>query len=234
MKLKIIVMLFTVLMLGGCTRAIVAKYETGVEIENNGLHGKELAVYQFEDARSWVDSKDEKSKGFIGKQGSWKFGLKYEDIPFQPVSLILQDVFIKEFGAVGVNAYKGEDSSTSSYSLKGKILNFEFENETGFWTVTSRRHVSLALNLYDEEGNSLLENELFNKVSRENEGIGVMHSTNVDKLMNEALKEVVINVINRTNTKLSYLGMETMSVSLNGIDLTTRVSPGSYAKLSID
>lgn len=234
MKLKITIIFLAIAMLGGCTRAIVATYEPGVELEDNGISGKELAVYQFEDARSWIDSNDEKSKSFIGKQGSWKFGLNYENIEFQPVSIILQDVFIKDFKTIGVNAYKGEGSSSPSYSLKGKILNFEFDNEAGFWTVTSRRHVSLALTLSDSEGKALLKNEIFNEVSRENEGMGVMHSTNVDKLMKEALKKVVISVIKRTNTELSSLGFKTLSVSLNGTAINIDKASNSYVELSIN
>lgn len=234
MKLKITMIFLAITMLGGCTRALVATYEPGVELENNGISGKELAIYQFEDVRAWSDSKDEKSKSYIGKQGSWKFGLKYEDIEYQPVSLILQDVFIKDFNTIGVNAYKGEESSSPSYTLKGKILNFEFENETGVWTVTSRRHVSLALTLSDKEGNTLIANELFNEVSRENEGMGVMHSTNVDKLMKEALKKVVVSVINRTNKELSHLGFNTISVSLNGTKIDTGITTNSYARIYAD
>ncbi len=234
MKLKITILILAIMMLGGCTRALVATYEPGVELEKNGISGEKIAVYQFEDSRSWVDLNDEKSKSFIGKQGSWKFGLKYENIEFHPVSLILQDVFIKDFREIGVDAYKGEGSSSPSYSLKGKILNFDFENETGLWTVTSRRHVSLALTLTDMEGNALFDNELFNEVSRENEGMGVMHSTNVDKLMKEALKNVVVSVINRTNTELSYLGLKNISVSLNGVIIDMDMFSNNYAELSID
>ncbi|MBV1878766.1 MAG: hypothetical protein KUG79_14085 [Pseudomonadales bacterium] len=234
MKLKITIVFLAIAMLGGCTRALIATYEPGVELENNRISGQKLAIYQFEDARAWIDSSDEKSHSFIAKQGSWKFGLKYEDIEFQPVSMILQDVFIKDFMTIGVDAYKGEESSLAAYSLKGKILNFEFENETGVWSVTSRRHVSLLLTLTDNKGNALLTHELFNEVSRENEGMGVMHSTNVDKLMKEALKKVVVRVINRTNTELSYLGFETMSVSLNGIKINTDMTSSFYAELAID
>lgn len=234
MKSKILITLLSIAMLGGCTRALNASYEAGVDLENNGIVGKQLAVYQFDDARSWIDPSDKKSQSFIGKQGSWKFGLKYEDVEFQPVALILQDVFIKDFRAVGVDAFKGEDATAPAYSLNGKILNFEFENETGVWTVTSRRHVSLVLTLSDQDGNTLLANELFNEVSRENEGMGVMHSTNVDKLMKEALKKVVVNVINRTNTELSYLGLETMKVSLNGVDVTPLINSRAFANLSLD
>lgn len=234
MKLKITIILLAIAVLGGCTKALVATYEPGVDLENNGISGKKLAVYRFEDSRSWIDSNEERSNSFIGKQGSWKFGLKYDGVEFQPVSAILQDVFIKDFKSIGVEAFKGESSVSPSYSLKGKILNFEFENETGVWTVTSRRHVSLALTLSDKDGNALLANELFNEVSRENEGMGVMHSTNVDKLMKEALKKVVYSVISRTNKELSYLGFKTMSVSLNGTLIHMDMASSSYAELSLD
>ncbi|WP_444956973.1 hypothetical protein [Microbulbifer sp. ZKSA002] len=233
MKLKITSIFLAIIMLGGCTRTLVATYEPGVNLEHNGISGTKLAVYQFEDSRSWIDKNDEKSKSFIGKQGAWKFGLKYEGIEYQPVAQILQDVFIKDFKMVGVDAFKGEGSTSPSYSLKGKILNFEFENETGLVTVTSRRHVSLVLTLSDKEGRVILANELFNEVSRENEGMGVLHSTNVDKLMKEALKEVVVSVINRTNTELAHVGLEAMSVSLNDVDITPFLDSMYYAGINL-
>ncbi len=230
MKIRLTALLFVVA-LTGCTRALVATYEPGVDLENNVISGKKLAVHPFEDERSWIDAGNEKSTSFIAKQGAWKFGLKYEGVEYQPVSLILQDVFIKDFKEVGVDAYKASETSDPAYSLKGRILNFEFENETGVWTVTSRRHVSLALTLLDPDGNELLAGELFNEVSRENEGMGVLHSTNVDKLMKDALKKVVVGVINRTNVKLSHLGVDMMKVTVNGVDVTDAVGFGSYARL---
>lgn len=232
MKLAVTSVLLSLALLGGCTRAIVATYEPGIDLKNNGIQGTKLAIYQFEDERAWIDSNDEKSKGFIAKQESWRFGLKYENVEFQPVTLVLQDVLIKEFKSVGVEAYKGEESSGPSYSMKGKILNFEFENEQGMFTVTSRRHVSLALTLADQKGKQILANELFNEVSRENEGGGVLHSTNVDKLMKDALKKVIVNVVNRTNSELSSFGVNAVNVSLNGVDITKAVNSISVAELS--
>jgi len=231
MKSKIAIIFSAIVMLGGCTKALDAKYEPGLDLKNNHISGEKLAIYQFDDERSWIDSSNEKSKSFIAKQGPWMFGLKYENVEFQPVSTILQDVFIKDFKAVGVDAYKGGNSSSPSYSLKGKILNFEFENETGLVTVTSRRQVSIALTLLGKDGKPILANELFNEVSRENEGMGVMHSTNVDKLMKEVLKKVVVRVINQTNTELSCLGLKAVNVSLNGAALDISNYSNPYAEL---
>lgn len=232
MKFKTTAIFLSIAMLGGCTKALVATYEPGQTLNNNNISGKKLAIYQFEDTRAWIDSDDAKSKGFIAMQDTWKFGLKYKGKEFQPVSAILQDVFIDEFKSVGMDAFKGEGVLSPTYSLKGKILNFEFANETGFVTITSRRQVSLALTLSDPSGKPLLANELFNEISRENEGMGVMHSTNVDKLMKEVLKKVVVNVVSRTNSELSYLGFKAVKVSLNGADITPFVDSKILASLS--
>lgn len=224
MKSRMLALLLFFVMLSGCTRAIVATYEPNAKVENNSIVGKKLAVYQFEDDRAWIDSENDESRSFVGKQGCWKFGLEYEGSKYQPVSSVIQDVFIKEFKAIGIDAFKGEESQSPGYTLKGKILNFEFENETGVFTITSRRHVSLTLTLSDEEGNDIMANELFNEVSRENEGMGVMHSTNVDKLMNQALRKVVQSVVSRINTEMASLGVETISITLNGSNITHQLA----------
>lgn len=216
MKFQIPLIIFVISTLTACTQSIDARYIPGVSLKNNGIEGQKLAIHEFNDKRAPIGSGDAKSKGFVSKQGVWKMGLTYQGIPYQSASIILQDVFIKEFKRVGVDAFKARNDSSSSYSLKGDILSFGFNNDAGLWTVTSNQQVALSLTLSDANGNLVVEKESFSKFDTANEGMAVMHSTNVNKLMNQTLRAVVVDVINRTNEKLSSLGFETISVTING------------------
>lgn len=225
--------LLSLFMLSGCTKAIMAEYDANIVLKDqNSISDQKVAVYPFEDERSWIDASDEKSKSFIAQQGVWKFGINYEGVDYLPVSDVLQDIFIKEFKYVGVDAFKATETVAGAYSLKGKILNFEFENEEGLFTVTSKRHVSLALTLEDPEGHPVFSNELFNALDRENEGLGVLHSTNVEKLMTGALKTAVTSVINRFNQELAKAGEEEIIVTLNGVRLNMQSDYVQYSMLA--
>lgn len=234
MKFKILALVAVSVALGGCTRALVADYREGMSLDANHINGQNLAVHKFQDKRAWIDGSDTKSQSFVGSQSPWKFGLKYKNVEYQAVSNVLQDVFIEEFKALGTNAFKAEDSSLSAFSLDGEILNFEFANEAGMWSVVSRRHVSLALTLTDPNGNVLMKNELFNEVNRENEGGVVRHSTNVDKLMTVALKKVVVAVVERTNAELASTGASLKFVTLNGQDITPGLHYGPLLPGELD
>ena len=109
-------------------------------------------------------------------------------------------------------------------------MTFEFENETGVLTVTSRRSVTLALTLSGKNGSKLVDNQLFSENDRENEGLGVLHSTNADKLLNRAFKKVVGDVLTKVRPYLAADGGVNVSVTLNGVPVRgdwNMVSPAS-------
>lgn len=223
MKAKILFVITSLLFVSGCTRSIATQYEEGLELESNTFAGKSIAVQMFEDQRAWIDGKDAKSQSFIAQQGPWRFGVDYAGTEYFPVNAMLQDIFVRELKAAGADAKAESESNTSDYLLSGKIMNFEFENETGFVTVTSRRHVSLAVTLVDKQGNAIFANELFNELDREGEGMGVLHSTNVNKLMGGALKKVLSSVLNKVNSELAYQGVDEVRLMLNGQDVTDKL-----------
>ncbi|HLO64795.1 MAG TPA: hypothetical protein VK165_17685 [Azonexus sp.] len=211
-----------VLAAAGCTRSLDVKYAGGFDqasgVKTTSL--KKVAILPFNDERAWVDKADEQSRSYIAKQGVWKFGLTFEGKEYTPVSGLLQTLFVSEFKAAGYDAVaSASPSSDVAYNLSGRVVNFEFENETGLVTVTSRRVVTLALSLTDSTGKSVLDNQLFSENDRENEGMGVMHSTNADKLMNRALKKVVTDVLIRLKPQLASRDNIDFRVTLNGIAL---------------
>ena len=80
---------------------------------------------------------------------------------------------------------------------------FEIINEVGFWTVTSRRAATLEITLVQVSGGSVLLDTTVSQLQRENKGMGVMHSTNVDRLMNTVFRQVVTQVIEQVAAKLA-------------------------------
>jgi hypothetical protein len=224
MKYKILSVLALLVLASGCTRSITVKYDQGIQLENNSLTNKTISVEKFEDQRAWIDSKDVKSQSFIAQQGTWKFGVEYDGNEYYPINSMLQDIFVRELNAAGSKAVSAAEEQDSEYTLSGQIMNFEFENETGFVTVTSRRHISIAVTLADKSGKPLFSNELYNELDRENEGMGVLHSTNVDKLMGNVLKKVLTSVLTRINSELVYQNFDEIKFFVNGVDVTDKIT----------
>lgn len=221
-NLRVIALSLAMLAAAGCTRSIDVKYAGGFDPASgvNATSLKKVAIMPFVDERAWVDKEDEQSRSYVAKQGAWRFGLTFEGTEYIPVSSLLQTLFVSEFKAAGYDAVASAAPSTEvAYNLSGRIVNFEFENETGLVTVTSRRVVTIALSLTDATGKSVLDNQLFSESDRENEGMGVRHSTNADKLMNRALKKVVADVLIRMKPKLASQDNVEFRVTLNGIAL---------------
>jgi hypothetical protein len=186
-----------------------------------------LQVPDFLDLKN-IRQEDDKSRSFIAKQGSWRFGLTFEGQEFVPVSTVVQKLFVSELKEAGYDAVSAQKPiSDAAYNLSGRIVTFEFENETGIVTVTSRRAVMLSLTLTDKQGKPVIDNQLIGDSDRENEGMGVMHSTNMDKLMNRVFKKVVTNVLGQMKAKLASSGGAEIYITLNGMPVDLR-SDGSY------
>ncbi len=222
MKAKLILLAIAVIALSGCTRSIATKYEEGLTLSSNTLQGKSFNVEAFEDKRAWIDPSDSKSLSFIAQQGTWRFGIDYAGTEYFPVNNMLQDIIIRELNAAGANAAVAGESD-ADYTVSGQIQKFEFENEAGFVTVTSRRHISIAVTVTDNQGNQLLSNELFNELDRENEGMGVLHTTNVDKLLGPVLKNILTQVLDKMSTELAYMGADNVRLLVNGVDVTEQI-----------
>lgn len=219
-KLGMLTLALAALAMAGCTRSLEVKYAGGFDQTSSvkATSQQKVTVLPFKDERAWVDETNEQSRSYVGKQGAWKFGLTVDGKEFIAISSLLQTLFVSEFKSAGYDAVAGvTPSRTDGYNLTGRIVNFEFENETGIFTITSRRVVTLALSLTDGSGKVILDNQLFSENDRENEGMGVLHATNADKLMNRALKKVVTDVLVRFKSQLASRGDVLFHVTLNGV-----------------
>ena len=219
-RIGIFLLIGMIVLISGCTRSFKTNYKigdlqlSGVDIPKN----ISIGITKFQDQRPWIEERNAKSKSFIAQNGVWRFGLSYNSVNYYPLNDFLQDIFVLEFNEAGLNSRKAGKEVTKNdvvilkelatienvdCILGGQILTFEFANETGFWTVTSRRNVTLSLTLLKADGSELFKNLTFSDSSRENQGMVSVHSTNVDKLFNGLLKNVISQVLKTLSEKLS-------------------------------
>ncbi len=153
---------------------------------------------------------------------------------FTPVDQLIRDSLGLELGRVGarvvpIDAVLGASdlakydaagsASKVDYVIGGDIVIFEFVNEQGLLTVTSRRSVTLNLKV-KRVGGAVLVDKTYSENDRENEGMAVLHSTNLDKLINGALKKSIHTLVNDVATALSLPANKvSVNVSVDGQQL---------------
>lgn len=145
-------------------------------------------------------------------------GLTHEGKDYVPVKDVVQSIFVSEFRKAGLQTKPVDlvlsksnkrdmrgvgDQNGLQYVLGGEIFVFEIVNDMGFWTVSSRRSVTLSLLLLNVKDDSSVLDNVFSENQRENEGMVVMHSTNVNKLMNGVFKKVVKQVVEQVAAKMA-------------------------------
>ncbi len=190
-------MLVSLVAFSGCTRSLHMTYNPAAYRlpQRDGLRAVALGVAKLEDRRAWIDRTEPQSLAYVMQQGSWKFGLTHQGKEYVPVQDLVQAILIDEFKRAGLEQVTAipevltkdavpamrtaAEQQRLGYVLGGRIHIFEIVNEVGVWTVTSRRAVSSG------------------------EGMGVMHSTNVDRLMNTVFRQVVTSVVEQVAAKLA-------------------------------
>lgn len=224
------------LTMSGCTKSIPVTYDADIArlINADALNKFSLGVAKFEDKRACIDKTDAKSESYVSMQSSWKFGMTYQNKEYMPIKDIVQDIFVREFINAGINAkpidhilskQNIEDilnitkQDKSDYLLGGEILIFEFFDDAGFWTVSSRRTVAINIILVKVNGEEVRLDVAYNETDRENEGMVVLHSTSADKLMNIVVKNVVNKVIQQVSSKMALNYNDVLwKIALNGKD----------------
>ncbi len=174
---------------------------------------------KFEDRRAWIDRTEPQSLAYVMQQGSWKFGLTHQGKEYVPVQDLVQAILIDEFKRAGLEQVTAipevltkdavpamrtaAEQQRLGYVLGGRIHIFEIVNEVGVWTVTSRRAVTLEIHLLQASSGNLALDTTVSQLDRQGEGMGVMHSTNVDRLMNTVFRQVVTSVVEQVAAKLA-------------------------------
>lgn len=226
MKLRAVPIIIAMLVslavaLSGCTRSLEMTYNPAAYRlpQSDVLRGVALGVAKFEDRRAWIDRTEPQSLGYVMQQGSWKFGLTYQGKEYIPVQDLVQAILVDEFRRAGLEQVTAipdvltKDAAPAmrtaaaqqrlGYVLGGRIHVFEIVNEVGFWTVTSRRAVTLEIHLLQAGIGGLALDTTVSQLDRQGEGMGVRHSTNVDRLMNTVFRQVVTSVVEQVAAKLA-------------------------------
>lgn len=219
-RISIGIVVTVLTLLSGCTRSLESQYSASYSSDQKttSISTAKIGIARLDDKRSWVSAGDEKSKSFVAQAGSWKFGLTFAGKEYTPSDIIVRTAISDEFRKLGASVTpieivlgssdlaKYDAAGTAAkvdYVLGGDLIVFEFVNETGLVTVTSRRAVSLNLKLKRVNSSRLVVDQNYSQNDRENEGLGVMHATNVNKLMNGALKSVVHKLVTDVATALN-------------------------------
>jgi hypothetical protein len=217
---RVVLVAFAVVAIA-CTRSLEMTYNpAGYRLaQSDQLRTVALGVSKFDDRRSWIDRTEPQSLTYVMQQGPWKFGLTYQGKDYVPVQDLVQMIFVDEFKRAGVDEVKAipevltkdavpamrtaAEQNRVAYVLGGRIHLFEIVNETGMWTVTSRRAVTLEITLLQATSGNLLLDTTVSQLDRRGEGMGVRHTTNVDRLMNTVFRQVVTQVIEQVAAKLA-------------------------------
>jgi hypothetical protein len=205
--------------LSGCTRSLEMNYSPALYRlpKADQLKGIELGVAKLEDRRSSVERSDLETLGYVMRAGVWKFGLTHQGREYVPVADLVQSLFVDEFKRAGVEAKAipkiltkdsvedmrdaGQQAGTA-YVLGGRVLVFEIVNEPGLWTVTSRRSVTLEINLVRVKGGDVVLDNTVSLTDRD-ESMVVTPGSSVDRLMNNVFRRVVTQVVEQVAAKLA-------------------------------
>jgi len=219
-SLVVLVVLAGVVPLSGCTRSLEMAYTPALYRlpQADQLKGARLGVAKLEDRRSVIDRTEPQSLGYVMQHGPWRFGLTYQGREYVPVGDLVQALFVDEFGRAGVETKAipqvltkdslsamraaGEQAGVG-YVLGGRVLVFEIVNEDKFWTIVSRRSVTLEISVVHVPSGASALDATVAQTDRRDEGMGIRHSTNVDRLMNTVFRQVVTQVIEQVAAKLA-------------------------------
>jgi|SRR6185369_5426727 len=206
-------------LLSGCTHSIEVSYKADAARLANAtaLEQVTVGVAKFEDKRAWVEAGEPKTESFVSQAGIHKFGLTYLEKDYFPVKDLIQDVLIKELTLAGIKAKAldlvlskssargaadlGKDAG--DYQVGGQILAFDFNNQPGMITVTSRRTAIVNLNLYRRGETQPCLDQAISEMDTKDYVMGVTHSVNVENLVNEVFRKVAHQMVQRTAEKIA-------------------------------
>ncbi len=205
--------------LSGCSRSLEMTYNPALYRlpQADKLKGIVLGIAKPEDRRASVNQADADNLTYVMRQGSWRIGLTYKGREFVPVADLIQTLFIEEFTRAGVESKSiakiltkdkipdmraaGEQAGVP-YVLGGRVLVFEITNDTG-WTIVSRRSVTLEVTLVRVQSGDVAFDNVISMGDRDESAWAITHASSVDRLMNNAFRQVVTQVVEQVAAKLA-------------------------------
>ena len=215
---RILFLCILMLTISGCSRSFDVSYVPNTYPNTHADSNIKIGIKKFIDKRKWLSGTKEKGS-IVAVEGIWRFGLTYEEKDFSPVNEIIQDIFIKELKASGIDALKylktnEYDYVLYDYVLEGNITSFEFRYKGGsFQSNKGRSRVKLDLVLYDVKGNGIYIDETFMRGDKKR---SIFHSTNADRLLNVVLRRVIGEVYQSINKKL-FIEKEDITLTINHV-----------------
>ena len=216
---RVTIGLLTLATLIGCTRSLESNYSPALYRlpQADALKGTVLGVAKPEDRRPSVIQSDTDNLTYVMRQGAWRFGLTYKGQEFVPVADLVQTLFVEEFTRAGIESKPiakiltkdkladmraaGEQAG-ASYVLGGRVLVFDIINDTG-WTIISRRAVTLEVTLVRVQSGDVAFDNVVSAGDKDESAWGIAHSTSVDRLMNNAFRQVVTQVVEQVAAKMA-------------------------------
>jgi hypothetical protein len=219
--IRLMVVLVASTALTACTRSLEMKYSPALYRlpQADKLSAITLAVAKPEDRRATVVQADPDNLTYVMRQGAWRFGLTYNGREFVPVADLVQTLFVEEFARAGIATKSiakilskdqqaemraaGEEAGVP-YVLGGRVLVFEIVNDVG-WTVVSRRAVTLEVTLLRVQTGDIAFENVMSAGDRDESAWGISHATSVDRLMNNAFRQVVTQVVEQVAAKVGVM-----------------------------
>ena len=212
---------FIIFSISGCTirNSFPVEYNKN-KIENMSVVNLDtIGVAKWQDKRNLASFNDALAEKAVMRMGPAIIGITNNGVEFVRVADFVRDNFIKELTSLGVNAKALDVTPSNSDAtllkniaqnnnvkmiISADLLNFDIAC-SGTWTLDCSKNVSFSLSMVDDLGLQLITREIFNSSLSNNEGMGVLHSTLLDQITNdvmrEALKKAVIKTIEQLNNK---------------------------------
>jgi hypothetical protein len=204
----------------GCKQSIEMTYSPALyRLDRaDALRGIALGVAKLEDRRPSIERNDLESLSFFMSQGPWRFGLTFQGKEYTPVADVVQSVFVDEFTRAGIETKtipqiltkdaipamrEAGEKAGVAYVLGGRVLVFEAVNQDKFWTIESRRSIILEINVVRVATGDISLDTTVSQTNQKDEGMGIRHTTNVDRLMNTVFRQVVVQVVEQVAAKLA-------------------------------
>lgn len=200
--------------LAGCAtkNAIPVEYRGGVVSKLPMTNSAPIGVTQWTDSRTIASSNDDMADRAVMKLGPHTIGIKSKGREFYRVADFVRDNFIQEMAAQGANIRPIEvnpsvndfnilskiaKSNQVDYIIGGDIGAFDVSCN-GAWTLECSRKVSITISAITKDGAPIITRETFDATQSNNEGMGVMHSTVLDQITNNVMRQALEKAINRT------------------------------------
>jgi hypothetical protein len=209
----------TIATLSGCAtkNAVPVEYRSGIVSKQAINNSASIGVAQWKDSRVLASGTDEFADKAVMRFGAATVGMKIKGKDFPRVADFVRDTFIQELAAQGANV-KGIDilpasneasllgkiaqSNNVEYVIGGDLVAFDISC-SGAWTLDCSRKVAITLSTVGKDGRMLMTRETFDSMKNNNEGMGVLHSTLLDQMANDVMRQALEKAINRTIESLN-------------------------------